>query len=220
MEVLLVADEGQARERYLRFLDDFGAKCRVASDPGEVLDNLRQGTFSGIVFDEPTLLREGRYDMALLRDLSERYPAIHVMFDPDTDVLHVLGSRHYPSSQEGLVAFLRECRDFSPLRMRLGQRMDVFLPVLLFRRSDGGRMDPEPAMTLNLSRHGCFVYTVSAWENGEEAWLAFEDVDPQPVRTRVAWRQAWGARRLPGVGLRFLETNQALAQELARLEAE
>ena len=219
MDVLLVAEAGAARDRYLQLLDGFGARVRVAADPVAVFSCLRDGEFSGIVFDEPTLLRDGHYDMTLLRGLCERYPTLHVMFDADAGVLHVLGSRHHGSSRQGFLDFLGECRDFSPQGLRTGQRRDALLPVLLSRDFAIVEAGVETTVTLNLSRHGCFVYTVAAWERGEQVWLVFDDVDPRPVRARVAWRQAWGSRRSPGLGLRFFEPHEALLKEIDQLEA-
>jgi hypothetical protein len=219
MDVLLVAQPGVARERYLQLLREFGAAAQVAADPAAVFAALKQGDFSGIVFDEPTLLADDRYDPALLRGLCERYPALHVLYEAETDMLYVLGNRHYPSSLQGIEAFVRECREFSPPSLRIEPRSRATLPVLLSRDFTDPGGSVETTMTLNVSRVGCFVYTVSPWERGEQGWLIFDDIDPRPVRVRVVWRQAWGARRPAGLGLRFDEAHEALVSEIARIEA-
>lgn len=219
MEVLLVADAGKARDQYVGLLEAFGARPRVAVDPVALMESLRDGEFGGIMFDEPTLLQDGRYDMGLLRGLCERYPVLHVMFDPDSGTLHALGSRHYASCREGILEFLGECRDFMSIRLRGGARQDVCLPVLLSRDFDDAAAGVEQVVTRNISRFGCFLTTVSPWERGEQIWLVFEDVDPRPVRARVAWRQRWGERRPPGLGVWFLAPHEALLAEVACLEA-
>ncbi|MHC1791108.1 PilZ domain-containing protein [Solidesulfovibrio sp.] len=219
MDVLLVAQPGIAREQYLALLHDFGARVRVATEPAEVFAELRGGDFSGLVFDEPTLLADGRFDPGVLRSLSERYPALHVMHDADTDQIYVLGNRQYPSSRHGVAAFVAACRDFSPPAMRSGPRSQATLPVLLSRDFADPAAGVEATMTLNVSRLGCFVFSVTAWERGDEGWLIFDDVDPRPVLVRVVWRQPWGSRRAAGLGLGFVEPHEALLSEIARLEA-
>lgn len=219
MDVLLVVQAGVARDRYQRLLGEAGACVQVAADPGAVFAALRSGDFSGIVFDEPTLMGDDHFDPALLRSLCERYPALHVLYDPDTDQLYVLGNRQYPPGRAGMEAFVAECRDFSPAGLRRQSRREVFLPVLLSRDFSNAKAGIEAVTTLNISAIGCFVLTTSAWERGEQGFAIFDDVDPRPVRVRVVWRQAWGARRPAGLGLRFFEPHEALLSEIARLEA-
>ncbi len=218
MDVLLVADAGRARERYLRLLEEFGARPLVAVEPAAVMGHLRDGDFGGIVFDEPTLIKDGRYNVMLLRGLCERYPVLHVMCDPERDTLHVLGSRHYASCREGVLEFLGECREFLSIRRRGRLRRDAFLPVLLWP-DDGAAGAAERAITRNISRFGCFVATASAWEREARIRLVFEDVDLQPVLGRVVWRQEPHGWRPSGIGVRFLAPHEALLAAVAHLEA-
>lgn len=220
MDILLVAQTGVARERYLALLRDLGARVLVAEEPDEVFAALRSGDFSGIVFDEPTLLANDAFDPGELRSLCERYPALYVMLDPDTDKLYVLGDCQYASSRQGIEAFVSECQDFSPPAMRIGARRRATLPVLLSRDFTDPKAVVEATMTLNISRVGCFVFTVAAWERGEQGWLIFDDVDPRPVLVRVIWRQSWGSRRAAGLGLRFEEPHEALLSEIGRMEGD
>ena len=219
MDVLLVAQAGVAQERYLPLLGECGARAQVAADPGEVFAALKAGDFSGIIFDEMTLLADDRYDPVFLRGLCERYPALHVMYDADADLFYVLGDHASLSGRQGIEAFVMQCREFSPPTLRMATRSRVTLPVLLSRDFTDSAAGVEATMTLNISLAGCFVFTVSPWERGEQGWLIFDDVDPRPVRVRVLWRQAWGTRRPAGLGLRFGEAHEALLSAIARIEA-
>lgn len=221
MRMLLIVREGRARDRFLQELALLGAECDVAGTTEELVSATRRTRYNGVLFDVPTIVRVKDFDKKLLQGLAEVYPSARLKHDPVTDAIYALGTHAGPGSLDGLSVFVAACRDFLPRSLRRGERVDVHLPAVLRREAPKSTDAGERTATTNISYLGCFLYTVSDWAVGEAAWVEFPDVTPEPVRTRVVWREPWGHRRaLPGVGLAFLDVPEALCAELERLGCE
>jgi hypothetical protein len=227
MHMLLVAHRGRARDRFVEELTRLGAVSHVAETPDELVRGARLCRYNGVLFDVPTIVREKHFDKRVLQKLAEIYPSARIKYDPGTDAVYALGTDAGPPSPDGLSVFVAACRDFLPRTMRRGERVEAHLPAVLWRRPpDSGEAGPgdatgpdsETTCTLNVSYLGCFLFTSASWAIGDEAWVVFPDVTPEPVRTRVAWYEPWARRRaIPGVGLAFLEMPDALFTELGQL---
>ena len=227
MHMLLVARSGRARDRFVEELARLGADCQVAETPEELTRAARLCRYHGVLFDVPTIVREKHFDKRALQHLAEIYPSARIKYDPATDTVFALGTEAGPPSRDGLSVFVAACRDFLPRAIRRGERVAAHLPAVLWRTppplgAGGDAWDDgsggERTCTLNISMLGCFLFTTTQWAIGEAAWVVFPDVTEESVRTRVAWHEAWAARRVvPGVGLAFLEPPQALVTELGRL---
>ena len=218
MRLLLVARPGRARERIVAALDALGAACDVAATPGELTSLARGGRFSGVLFDVPTLIVEKAFDRGVLHALSEVYPSARLKYDAGTDCVHALGAGTGPPSRDGLSVFVAACRDFLPRSLRRGERVDVHLPAVLWRRPPTGETPGERTCTINISFLGCFVFTAGEWAIGDPCWVDFPGMLDASLPTRVAWLEPWGRRRtVPGVGLSFGELPEAFARELISL---
>ena len=221
MRMLLVVRDDRARDRYIEELAALGAACDVARTSEELQAATRHCRYNGVLFDVPTLVRAKDFDRRLLQSLTEIYPSARLKLDPATGMVYALGNNAGPGSRDGLSVFVAACRDFLPRGMRRGERVEAHLPAVLWRTppDDSGR--GERTSTINVSYLGCFLHTASDWTLGDAAWVEFPDVTQEVTRTRVAWHEPWGQRRVaPGVGLAFLDIPEALNEELGRLGCE
>lgn len=214
--VLLVARPSRARERFLEELATLGANCEPVATPDELIAATRVGRYCGVLFDVPTMVREKGFDKGLLRELASIFPTVRLKYDAATDTVHALGTDASPTGRDGLSVFVESCRQVAPRAMRRAGRVPAHLPVVLRREADAG--PGELAVTLNISRWGCFAVTFASFAEDERVEMEFSDVADCRVRGQVTWVESWGARReLPGVGLAFLEMPDVLASVLMGL---
>jgi Tfp pilus assembly protein PilZ len=74
----------------------------------------------------------------------------------------------------------------------------------------------ERTVTVDLSREGCFVFSVRDWKPGDSAWFTIKELrDNTPICGLVRWCLKWGeGMRVPGIGLKFTEITESQAREI------
>lgn len=115
--------------------------------------------------------------------------------------------------------FVALCSRREPRYLRSSERVNVHVPVRLYREGSAGSF--EQSMTINLSMGGCFVYCVQPPPSGRVV-LTFEfpesDIRIGPVLGEIAWVMPWGrACSPPGIGVRFVDFPATQAAHLMNL---
>jgi len=85
----------------------------------------------------------------------------------------------------------------------VARRREVIFNVVLLNRPEA--VEGERTVTINVSEHGCFVFTVNDWRLESPAWMVVSEFDDKtPVELKVRWRRPWGTEgRVPGIGATF-----------------
>ncbi|WP_051272656.1 PilZ domain-containing protein [Fundidesulfovibrio putealis] len=176
------------------------------------------------MLDTPTLIRDKSFDRHILTQLEGVFLVIRLRYDHQAGGICGVSGQQGSSPDEPLSCFIRStCSQFRPRSLRGMERTALSLPVYLCEfipdRPCGCLDGCEKTATLNLSLRGCFVFSVTACEQGTPLWLVFADLEDQaPVPSRVSWSCAWGAaRKIPGLGLEFLSLTAAQAGQLTSL---
>lgn len=224
IRVVLAAAPGAARQAYLEALWALGAEVEVLDSPRDVLGAVIANDFQGLVLDTPTLIRDKAFDRRILNQLEGVFPVIRLRYDHQAGGICGVYRQQGPNQDEPLSCFIQStCSQFRPRSLRGVERTALSLPVYVCESLQDGPCGClegcEKTATLNLSLRGCFVFSVTAREQGTPLWLVFADFeDPTPVPSRVSWRCAWGAaRKIPGIGLEFLSLTPGQTSQLTSL---
>jgi len=204
--LLLIAEAGPARAAYLGALSHLDVEVDCVSSPDDIGGAVIEVPYNGLLIDVPTMIRCECTDKNRVNRIVERFPSLRLMYDPGFGGIRGLARGGTMRDNRDLAEFvLSECVPFVPRSIRVATRQALIFNVLL--GGDPGRMavEAERTVTINVSEHGCFVFTAGRWVIDAPVWLVVgEFEDKTPIELRVRWRRGWGeAMTLPGIGTTF-----------------
>lgn len=205
-KILLIAENGLARAAYTEVLHDLDVDVDCISSPDDMTEALIDAAYSGLLVDVPTMIRCECEDKNRITRIMDRFPVLRLMYNPNYGGIRGLTQGGTIRDNRDLDDFiLRECIPFTPRSIRVAQRQDVVFNVLLFNDLENGEIDAERTVTVNVSEHGCFVYSVGDWQLLNPAWLVVNEFeDKTPIELKVRWCGKWGkSMRMPGIGASF-----------------
>ncbi|MBI5524221.1 MAG: PilZ domain-containing protein [Desulfarculus sp.] len=217
----LLARPGPHLERYLSALEGL-AQVDSASTVAQFLELLRRRAYQGLLIDIPTQIkaRDSQAAKDELTVILRRFPTARLNWRPDGGDVSVLVLGASTSGDYTLADFIEnQCAQFGSAPVRSNQRIELHLHLLLHRAPPGGPEAGERCVTHNLSPGGCFIITGGQWRPGDLAWITLPELPGLgALSLEVRWCQPWGqTRRLPGIGVRFLDLGTEQAQQIAGL---
>lgn len=221
IRLALLARPGPHLEGYLAALEGL-AQVDQAATVAQFLGILRRRAYQGLLIDIPTQIKAN--DSQAVKDelavILRRFPTARLNWRPEGGGVSVLVLGASTAGDYTLADFIEnQCAQFQTAPVRSNQRIELHLNLLLHRRPPGGPEDGERAVTHNLSPGGCFIITGGHWQPGDLAWITLAELPGLgALAVEVRWCQPWGqTRRLPGIGVRFLDLGPVQAQEIAGL---
>jgi len=205
-KILLVAEGGLARAAYTAVLHDLNVEVDCIASPDEMTNALIDAEYSGVLVDVPTMIRCECEDKNRITRVMDRFPVLRLMYNPSFGGIRGLAQGGTMRDNRDLSDFiLHECIPFRPRSIRLAQRQDITFNVLLLDDLDCLEAKAERTVTVNVSEHGCFVYSANDWNLHSPAWLIVNEFDDKtPIELKIRWHGAWGHRMsLPGIGTSF-----------------
>lgn len=205
-KLLLIAEDGPARAAYLAVLRGLDVEVDCVASPDGIGGAIIEVPYSGLLIDVPTMIRCECADKNRVSRIMQRFPVLRLMFNPGFGGIRGLARGGTMRDNRDLAEFvLHECVPFPPRSIRVTSRQELVLNVVLARDPDRMDIDGERTVTINVSEHGCFVFTPAQWRVSAPAWLVVgEFEDKTPIELRVRWRRPWGeAMLLPGIGATF-----------------
>jgi len=144
-----------------------------------------------------------------------KFPVAHLNFESTTGEMRLF----YPGQKAGatLEDFVNEkCRSFIPRILGSRVRKQVHFNVVLSQDKEFRTGHYERTVTVDMSKEGCFVFSVKNWNIGDSAWLSIKELrDNTPICAIVRWCLKWGKKmRVPGIGLQFKEITESQAKEI------
>lgn len=215
--ILLIAQEGAARDLYTRAIRRIGAHVDSVISIEDFQGAVVTSAYNGIVIDIPTKIQALNRHQDLVNSILERFPVIQVNQEKSTGRIRaLLYGRH--QRQGELNALIQEaCFSGPPRRFRAAERRDVNFNLLLARSRDFDSGAIERSVTINISQGGCFVFTTARFQKGQRVWIRImEFYDKTPIACVVIHKRKWGRKMaIPGIGVRFESLSAAQAQALA-----
>lgn len=216
IRVLLFVHDETTRQKYLDALEDCRARVFVSNSFFHLSDEISSQTFHGLFLDLPTKMKAIKENKGEIYRLAEKFPVAHLRIDSSTGEIRCFHVGHQAGN--ALVDFIdNQCRNGEPQKIRTSIRREIHLPVQFSRYRESKRQ--ERSITQDISPYGCFIITARRWQAGDEIFLGFPELsDSTPIRAEIRTVVKWGVdRRIPGIGLKFLEFSPSQAAELARL---
>ncbi|MBI4800382.1 MAG: PilZ domain-containing protein [Desulfarculus sp.] len=217
----LLARPGPHLERYLSAREGL-AQVDSAATVAQFLELLRRRAYQGLLIDIPTQIKAS--DSQAVKDelavILRRFPTARLNWRPDGGAVSVLVLGASTAGDYTLSDFIEnQCAQFHGAPARSNQRIELHLHLLLHRAPPGGAEAGQPTVTHNLSPGGCFIITGDPWDLGARAWITLPELPAMgAIQVEVRWAQPWGqTRRLPGIGVRFLDLGPEQAQQIAGL---
>lgn len=206
IKLLLIAEEGLPRSAYLEVLHGLDVEVDCIASPDEMTGALVDAPYSGLLIDVPTMIRCECSNKNRITRIMDRFPVLRVMYNPNYGGIRGLSHGGTMRDNRDLVDFvLHECLPFTPRSIRVARRHELIFNVMLFRRQSEDPEAGERTVTINVSEHGCFVYSVNDWRLKASAWLVVNEFDDRtPIELKVRWQRRWGEMlQFPGIGATF-----------------
>jgi len=205
-KILLIAEAGLARTAYIKVLQGLDVQVDCISSPDGMTAALTCVAYSGLLVDVPTMIRCECEDKNRITRIMDRFPVLRLMYNPHFGGIRGLAQGGTLRDNRDLGEFiLEECVPFYPRSIRVAPRKEVILNVLLLDTICDAALAAERTVTVNLSEHGCFIYSVSDWQLLSSAWIVVNEFeDKTPIELKIRWCGRWGeAMRMPGIGTSF-----------------
>ena len=215
-KVLLVCQESEAKQAYLRELEATAAEVDVAASFGEVLKGMADTAYQGVVIDLITSIKASQEKKGLLHEILELFPVLQVRWDGDSRSIRTISSGK-ASGASSLAEFITvQCEPFTPRTIRNSLRRPLNFNVLIYREESMQGDLPERTVTINVSKSGCFLFSVEDTMEGGNVWLTINELEEKtPVVGVVRWSIKWGrAMVMPGIGVAFESITSRQTDEL------
>lgn len=203
-KILLVAERGEARSAYVEVLEKLGVDYDCIASPDEMTVTLINGVYNGLLVDVPTMIRCECDGKNRITHIMERFPVLRLIYNPQFGGIRGLAMGGTIKDNRDLGEFiLDECVPFAARSIRVAERKEIVFNVLLLKDLEQERV--ERTVTIDVSEHGCFVFSVDHWDVSSPAWLVINEFeDKTPIELKVRWCGRWGeGMRLPGIGASF-----------------
>lgn len=205
-KVLLIAEGGLARSAYTEVLQDLDVDVDCIGAPDEMSDALIDAAYNGLLVDVPTMIRCECSDKNRITRIMNRFPVLRLMYNPQFGGIRGLAQGGTIRDNRNLTDFiLNECVPFIPRSIRVAERKNVTFNVLLMNDMNAAEIEAERTVTVNVTEHGCFIYSIGDWREQDSAWLVVNEFkDKTPIELRVRWCNRWGkTMNIPGIGATF-----------------
>ncbi len=213
--ILLIAREGETRKKYQEAISDIGVETVVVSSLKETDRTLMDLSYHGVMIDMRTKMEILKDDNELIYTALRKFPVAHLNLGSKTREIRLF----YPGQKPGatLEDFVdQKCRSFAPRVLASRFRKLIHFNVILSDNKEFKTDHYEKTVTVDVSKEGCFVFSIKDWKQGDSVWLSIKELrDNTPICALVRWSRKWGEEmRVPGIGLKFKEITESQAKEI------
>ena len=215
--VILIVKQDTAKQAYLKALEPLDVKVDTASSFKELHQFMEQTRYNGILVDLITKIKTSGAEIAWANEVLEQFPVIQLKWDPKASRINTLLLGQSKGLGD-LDYFIKEqCRRFSARPIRTDVRKKVHFNVIL-NKSELAPNKGIPTITMDVSKGGCFIYTVAKHELNAHVLFTIKELsDPKPINGEVRWKRPWGAMmEIPGIGIQFTDLSNAQLENIKK----
>jgi Tfp pilus assembly protein PilZ len=178
-------------------------------------DLLLEVPCSGILFCLTALMGIDQSGKSFVQTLEQVYPVARIRWHEGKGAFGLIATRS--GNVETLSNFATLCSNFAPRRLRRSERLAKTLNVLVSHDPDLANV--THAFTMNISIKGCFLHAPNEWKIGDSVYLQILELPrKQVIEGRVVRYVQWGVPFcVQGIGIQFVNLENALTEELQRL---
>lgn len=220
MRFLLYSTNQANTSFYVDLVENYGGEVVPACDLESLLASPPKNLyFNGFLVDVFARARAKIGEKAILRDLEEGFPTLVLRRSAHQGVVFMAFNAAI-KNRKSLVSYLEHCHGLGPRTLRFERRKEMYVPLMV--SLDGRDFgDQNRTFTMNISAGGCFIFTTRRFEIGQVIYVKMHGVsDCAPVPVEVRWQRLWEeCRGAPGIGVRFLEAEEAQRHQIRHLFA-
>lgn len=216
VRVVLVCQEGKARQVYIDAIRSLGAQVDTAPSFNALSRLMYENAYNGVIVDLKTKTESSFDEKESLQTLLDQFPTAQVKLEEETETVRVLsfGREH---SCETVAEFINTaCRSFAARPIRASVRKDIHFSALISKTGGLPEGKWTRTVTMNISQGGCFVYSIDRWKIGSTVSIVLKELkDQQPITGQVRWQLPWGeTMQVPGIGVKFEQISTAQLSEI------
>ncbi len=210
--VFVISVSDDTRAALVESLKPFDVEVVPCSTFLEAEDLALQGVYSGILVDLPSIIKAKGEEKIVACSLTGFFPTLRVRIMGKVLIpMTMPGAAKQENSVKDFIH--RACANFFARKLRTHHRHPIGISVAI-----GFQGIETKAFTLDLSWGGAFIFdfNVERFELGDELTVFFQEPGLE-VKANVSWKQAWGLRHAPGIGVQFQEFPEGLDDFFLRL---
>ena len=216
IRLILVCKEGPSRNAYLRETMSLGIEVDTVSSFADLIDAMLKTPYQGIMVDVVTSLKANREEKGISQEILSAFPLMQLRWDQQTNRIQTISNG--ASSSSTLAHFIAyDCQPFKPRTVRADSRKYINFNVEIYKDEDLNPSNMERSVTVNVSKSGCFLYSVGNWTGISKIWLVVHELeDKTPIVGEIHWRQPWGkSMTIPGIGIRITQISAGQRDQLS-----
>ena len=218
VNLLLIASESDNQAIYLDLLNQLEASIEAIPAFDELDESLTNRYFNGLLVDFNTRFKAIKKNREFVYRIMEKFPVAILRLDREERNIKAF-YRGF-SQRISLEAFVAEkCRPFKPRRFRYHVRKRLHFNVRLSKSASlDDAASSEKSFTMDVSRGGCFVFSVQAWRRDDPVWMVAEELkDTAPLQGIVRHATPWGTElKVPGIGIEIKTINADQEDQLVK----
>ena len=219
IRVLLLTQEGEARENYEEALRNMGVSFDTVTSLTELEESLKQQTYNGILMDVVAKLKGTGMEKEKIHQILDSgvFPVVRLKWDAKRKQIHSMVDETHNEADDLTYFINRMCRSPEARSARAHPRFPLQFNLLLAKSPAGLDKNPERTVTVNISQSGMYIYTRRKWSKGDKVWFTIKEFDDDAaICGSVEWFLPWGmAMTYPGIGVSFTHINDR-QQEILR----
>lgn len=206
VNLLLIARRSEDQKKYLALSKELDADITAVSSFKNMDKSITDKRYHGLLVDFPTKFWAMKEDKEFVNNIMEKFPVLLLRLDKKNRKIKALYiGQTQTASLEDFIN--NQCRSFTPRRFRYRIRKQIHFNVTLSGDPSMDEVNYERTTTIDVSRGGCFIFTVQKKKSGDDVWFVFEELNDQTpiygiIRHVVPWRTEL---RIPGIGVEFMK---------------
>ncbi|HYA15185.1 MAG TPA: PilZ domain-containing protein [Syntrophales bacterium] len=216
IKLILVCREGASRQIYHQETKSDDVEVDIVSSYNELFKNMINIPYHGIMIDMLTIMKASKEEKDIAHEVLQAFPTVLLNWDRESGSIRTipLGKA---SSSDTLNNFINvDCRHFEARSIHLYMRKNIHFNVMLSREETMSKEFLERTVTLNVSKSGCFLFSVQDWSNIRNVYFVIKELqDKTPIVGEIRWSVEWGkTMAFPGIGIRFKHIKQEQLDDL------